>query len=515
MLRCSIFTGNSVNQQRCRIPGTAAAAAFIPVIIRTRIRPIRGIQRGSVKTFECLNKLPTIIIRIEIERNYLAVIIHIQDRGAVAQHFCCVRITSRSVIREVEPHGGAGGSAARFICIRDCYFAAGKRGSFHAVIIVVVLRGVRHSYRVGCLLLPENDRVLRVDRCPLCIKVLMSCQHGAPTKGVVARLVGVPSVKAIADTGGIGRLHSRSGLIFFHSRRRRVGSSAAVTAVVLMEINPVRLRNDGVQQNVAVCHGNGINRSRASISGGPALEGLRVQLWNDGNVCRIHNLGSFARFEQNFFNLNGLAVLTVERYIIGRNDLRMRFDRFRLSRLNGAADHNLLIRFVKPAVERCIGLKRGNAGILDHAAVLKDLGVEQRIADIELVRNRDAGLIVIILYRNQNIHGEGTGGEGDFAAYRLERTDAVAVRDSVVIDLDRSGIAAVQTNSDLNALLKRPFRAFAVDDLNIVGSEHSLACSLGAVGGGCHLRADCSAAYRRDGHAAADRKITGNRNFTG
>ena len=306
----------------------------------------------------------------------------------------------------------------------------------------------------------------------------MICQHGAPNKGVVARLVGVPTGKAIADTGGIGRLHSRSGLIFFHSRRRRVGSSAAVTAVVLMEINPVRLRNDGVQQNVAVCHGNGINRSRASISGGPALEGLRVQLWNDGNVCRIHNLGSFARFEQNFFHLNGLAVLAVERYIIGRNDLRMRFDRFRLSRLNGAADHNLLIRFIKPAVERRIGLKRGNAGILDHAAVLKDLGVEQRFTDIEVVRNGDAGFGIFIFFLNQNIHGERARGEGNLAAYRLVGADAVAVRDSVVIDLDRSGIAAVQTNSNLNTLLKRPLCAFAVHNLDIVGSKHLLAfCS--------------------------------------
>ena len=196
----------------------------------------------------------------------------------------------------------------------------------------------------------------------------------------------------------------------------------------------------------------------------------------------------------------------------------MRFDRFRLSRLNGAADHNLLIRFVKPAVERRVGRERRETGILDRVAVPEDLGVEQRFTDIEVVRNGDAGFGIFIFFLNQNIHGERARGEGNLAAYRLVGADAVAVRDSVVIDLDRSGIiciVAIQTNGDLNTLLKRPLGAFTVYDLDIVGSKHLLDfCSRGTVGRGRHLRID-PGVYGCNGHIAADRQITGNRNFTG
>ena len=343
----------------------------------------------------------------------------------------------------------------------------------------------------------------------------MVCQLAVPIKCAGACLIGIPTVKAITGAGRIGRLHINSKLPFFHRNRTGIGCAAAGASVVLIKTNPEGFCNDGIQLNVAVCNRHGSNGCRTILRGGPAFEGLRIQFGDDRNICRIHNLGSFARFEQDLFHLNNLAVLAVERNIISRNDLGGYFDRFRLSRFYRAADHDLLIRFIKPAVERRVGRERRETGIHDRVAVPEDLGVEQRFTDIEVVRNGDAGFGIFIFFLNQNIHGERARGEGNLAAYRLVGADAVAVRDSVVIDLDRSGIAAVQTNSDLNALLKRPLCAFAVYDLDIVGSKHLLAfCSRGTVGRGRHLRTD-PGVYGRNGHISADRQITGNRNFTG
>jgi len=87
---------------------------------------------------------------------------------------------------------------------------------------------------------------------------------------------------------------------------------------------------------------------------------------------------------------------------------------------------------------------------------------------------------------NQQINGEGVGREGDLAFYGTERTDAVAVRDSVVIDLDRSGkvlIVAIQADGNLNTLLKGPLRTFIVYDFNVVGSKNfQVSRSGGSVG---------------------------------
>ena len=147
-------------------------------------------------------------------------------------------------------------------------------------------------------------------------------QHGTPIEGRCAGLIGVPAAKVIPGASGVGGLHGGSGLAIFHGHGAGVGRAAAGAAVVLVKADPEGVDDDGVQQDVGVGNRHRSDRlsgGRRILRLGPTLEGLSVQLGDDGHVGDVHFLGGRAVIEQNLLDFNGLAGLAVERNIIGSN----------------------------------------------------------------------------------------------------------------------------------------------------------------------------------------------------
>ena len=286
------------------------------------------------------------------------------------------------------------------------------RVSYHAVKIVVTLGIVRQINGVRSLLLPEDHRVVGLVRIPLGVQLLMSRQHGIPIKGRCAGLIGVPAAKVIPGTGGVGGLHGRSRLSLFHGHGAGVGRAAAGAAVVLVKADPEGVDDDGVQQDVAVGNrhrGDRLSGGRRILRLGPALEGLGVQLGNDGHIGDVHILGGLVVIEQNFLDLNGLAGLAVERNIIGSNQFGIHPDGGGLGGFDRGTDHDLRIPG-KPAMEGLVGRKRRDARIGDGLVRTENLRIEQLTVRVEVIGDGDAFLSIIddfVLVLLQGVHGEG------------------------------------------------------------------------------------------------------------